>query len=246
MRRRWVKLYTQTLRSAFWEEALEVRLAFIGLLLLAGDSPWEGKIQVAEGVGFTIEQLSKILRIPQQDLERAFDRLKALEMIKIKEGVIEVVNWSEYQSSTSTERVRRWRERKAKEQKSEFDSMPEKEKKEKVNALIDEVVKEMREEGVNIRLVSRTRIKMFNVLYDLAKMEGSLEGGRSLLLKAWKRYIETGKKDRGDWGKWVREKNFSLAYFLSTLQYWIDRAMGVEGYGGVAHVSQSFDDWRKK
>lgn len=71
------------------------------LICLAGDSAYgdQGIIQLAEGVGFTYEQLGKILNTNAEDLEDAIKSLVKDKMITTYgENVIEVLEWSKFQS----------------------------------------------------------------------------------------------------------------------------------------------------
>jgi len=113
MRRTWIKLFCdQTLHgTTFRELGPDERFVWLGFLLLAGDSPIDGKICIDHGVGFTDDQLAAMLKIPADLLTRA--KLKCVEFEKIRiieGGVIEIVNWGHYQSEYSRQKKYRQRE----------------------------------------------------------------------------------------------------------------------------------------
>ena len=121
-RRKWIKLYVdETLRGTTFKELnLEERAIWFGLLLLAGDSPFQetGAIAITEDTGYTSEQLSSLLNADVEVIKRALKRLVEVEKIKIDDnGVITIVNWNKYQSTYTKDyiRVKRWREQKKKQ-----------------------------------------------------------------------------------------------------------------------------------
>jgi hypothetical protein len=110
MRRNWIKLYVdQCLRGSMMEElANEERWSWIGLLLLAGDCPIEGEIGITNEIGYTDEQISKMIDVPIEILRRA--KAKMIEAGKISTGdnnIIRIVNWKKYQSEYGRQRVYR-------------------------------------------------------------------------------------------------------------------------------------------
>ena len=71
MRRNWIKIYPEGfLRRTLFKELLPVeRWVWIGFLCLAGDNAFDGKICVAEDMGYTDEQLAKLLDIDIDNLK---------------------------------------------------------------------------------------------------------------------------------------------------------------------------------
>ena len=66
---------------------------------LAHLSPIRGKVCISNDIGYTKEQLSKILKTPPEIIVRAEGRMKELKMIVVNTSeVIEICNWKHYQS----------------------------------------------------------------------------------------------------------------------------------------------------
>jgi len=58
-----------------------------------------GKVCIANGIGYTAQQLSQILKTPEETLKRAEHNLLKLKMIEIDNNrVITIQNWKKYQS----------------------------------------------------------------------------------------------------------------------------------------------------
>lgn len=102
MRRNWIKLYVdQCLRGTMMDEMKDPgeRFLWFAFLLLAGDSPYEGKIALTEDMGYSDEQLGSMLKCDPQLIKRAKKKMVKYDKIKIlKNNVIQIVNWKKYQS----------------------------------------------------------------------------------------------------------------------------------------------------
>jgi hypothetical protein len=75
------------------------RWVWFGLLLLAGDSPVEGKIAISTDIGFEDHQLAELLHVDLKLFKKA--KSKCLEFDKIRvlpTNVLEITNWKKYQS----------------------------------------------------------------------------------------------------------------------------------------------------
>ncbi len=110
-RRTWIKIFPDKwLRGTLREENPSVRGIWADVLALAGDSAYgdTGLIQLADHMGFTDEQIMAILHIEKEEWLEAKKRLIRTDRIKIlKNNVIKVVNWKNYQSEY--ERQKRYR-----------------------------------------------------------------------------------------------------------------------------------------
>jgi len=75
------------------------RFLWFAFLLLAGDSPYEGKIALTEDMGYNDEQLGSMLKCDPNLIKRAKKKMVKFNKIKIlKNNVILIVNWKKYQS----------------------------------------------------------------------------------------------------------------------------------------------------
>lgn len=110
-RRNWIKIYVdQCLRGTMMKELeYDERWAWIGILLLAGDSPFEGKVAISETIGYTDDQIAGLLEMPVDIYLKA--KAKMIEHDKIAidgNGIIKIVNWRKYQSEYG--RLKKYRE----------------------------------------------------------------------------------------------------------------------------------------
>jgi len=119
---KWIRIWTEeTLEgSTFTEMGITLKkLAFRGiwfsLLTLAGNSPIPGKICFTKDTGFTINQISKKLKVDIKLLKEALKFLASKRISKIKlfdndnEIIIEIINWNKYQ--TEYERQKKYRDK---------------------------------------------------------------------------------------------------------------------------------------
>lgn len=75
------------------------RFLWFAFLLLAGDSPYEGKIALTEDMGYTDEQLGSMLKCDPGLIQRAKKVMVKYDKIKVlKNNIIQIVNWKKYQS----------------------------------------------------------------------------------------------------------------------------------------------------
>ena len=75
------------------------RFVWFGFLLLAGDSPINGKIAITENMGYTDDQLGALLKCDPRIIKSAKIKMIKYEKIAIKDNhVIEILNWGKYQS----------------------------------------------------------------------------------------------------------------------------------------------------
>lgn len=100
-RRSWIKMWVKMLRdNVFMSLKEEVRFVWVGLLLLAGDSAFPGKICLTENVGFIPLQIATLLNTNIELLLTALKALEEAKMIKYnpENHIIVVSNWDKYQS----------------------------------------------------------------------------------------------------------------------------------------------------
>jgi hypothetical protein len=101
MRRKWIKVYVdQCLRGTMTEELEPAeRWVWFGLLLLAGDSPIEGKIAISPNIGFEDHQLAELLHVDLKLFKKAKNKCIEFDKIRIlPNNILEITNWKKYQS----------------------------------------------------------------------------------------------------------------------------------------------------
>lgn len=98
-RKRWIKMWTQEslYGSISRELAPDERWAWVGILLLAGDSVEPGKVCAAPGVPWTDQQIADILQIPLTTWLAAKEKMVLHEKIENRDGILSIVNWDKYQ-----------------------------------------------------------------------------------------------------------------------------------------------------
>jgi len=98
-RKRWIKLWTQESLYGSIPRELDPdeRWAWIGLLLLAGDSIELGKVCAAPGIPWTDKQIADILQIPESTWLAAKEKMLLHEKIENHGGILSIVNWDKYQ-----------------------------------------------------------------------------------------------------------------------------------------------------
>ena len=99
-RRQWIKLWTQEVihGTTLRELAPDERAVWFELLCVAGDSVIPGKVCISEEIGFTDDQLCKLLKVNSKLLQRSLQVLEQVGKIKTNgSGIIEVCNFIKYQ-----------------------------------------------------------------------------------------------------------------------------------------------------
>lgn len=108
-RRNWIKLYVhKILRGTLFTEMRDPaeRFVWFGFLLLAGDSPIEGKIAVTKRRGMDDILLADILEVEVELLQSAKEKMVRHRKIELlPNNVIKIVNWKSYQSDYSKKKA---------------------------------------------------------------------------------------------------------------------------------------------
>ncbi len=112
MRRNWIKIYVdQCLRGTMISElSASERWAWIGLLLMAGDSNEDGKVFLRKDtsgklVGFSEATISELLGLEISEFRSGKKKMIKFNKIMIdKNNVIKIVNWKKYQSEYQRQR----------------------------------------------------------------------------------------------------------------------------------------------
>lgn len=123
----WFRYYSEVPRDRKLERAAAAaevsKLTMIGawsvILCLANDSPIRGKLLVTFQERFTVTDLVTECETDPETMQKIIDALIRYEMLEIdKEGVFTVKNWDkrQFESDSSTERVRKHRENKRKQE----------------------------------------------------------------------------------------------------------------------------------
>ena len=75
------------------------RFLWFAFLLLAGDSPYEGKIALTEEMGYSDEQIGSLLKCDSILVKRAKKIMVKYDKIKVLDNnIIQIINWQKYQS----------------------------------------------------------------------------------------------------------------------------------------------------
>jgi len=131
--RTWIKVYCDKwLEGSLREEPLAIRAVWIDLLTLAGSGKYgdSGHIGLTKNIGLSNADLVKIFNISIPTWSKIRLQLVATNRIKILHGnVIEIVNWSKYQSEYNRQRpYRQEKEPESCNQKLHVEKEKEKEK----------------------------------------------------------------------------------------------------------------------
>ena len=101
-RRGWIKIHVDGwLRGRLKDESPALKGIFVSILALAGDSAYgdDGIIQVDEGMGYTDKQLQNMIGVTRSEWQKAKKSLIETDRISVAvTNVIQVLNWSKYQS----------------------------------------------------------------------------------------------------------------------------------------------------
>lgn len=106
-RRNWIKIYPEGfLRRTLFKELIPAeRWVWIGFLCLAGDSAIDGKICLTEDMGYTDEQIAKLLDTDINLLRMSKKKMIKFEKISVdKNNAIQILNWNIYQSEYRRQR----------------------------------------------------------------------------------------------------------------------------------------------
>jgi hypothetical protein len=101
-RRLWIKLWAQEVLHGTTLKELEPdeRAVWFELLCAAGDSVVPGRVCISEDIGFTEDQLCKLLKVNSKLLQRSLQVLEKVKKIKTNgNNIIEIINFVKYQGS---------------------------------------------------------------------------------------------------------------------------------------------------
>jgi len=98
-RRTWIKMWVKLLRDKeFMKMDTENRWVWVGLLLLAGDSPVPGKIGISEEMGYSLEQIAHLLAVDTKAVQKTISLMGDKSLVIDMNGVITINKWEDYQS----------------------------------------------------------------------------------------------------------------------------------------------------
>ena len=130
----WFRMYSEVLSDCKMDRAaslsglshMEVLGAWTGLLCLASDSPVRGFLLLTESMPLTQPEIAEYVGTDTETMDAALAAFERLGMLSLDaNGVYAICQWAgrQYESDTSTERVRKFRERQA-EQVTETPEAP--------------------------------------------------------------------------------------------------------------------------
>ena len=131
----WFRMYSEVLSDRKVDRAasisglsrMEILGAWTGLLCLASDSPVRGVLLLTETMPLTTAEIAEYVGTDTETLDIALDAFERLGMLALDgDGVYSVCQWSgrQYESDTSTERVRKFRGRKGEQTSATVDVQP--------------------------------------------------------------------------------------------------------------------------
>lgn len=111
----WFRCYTEIKRDRKLRRLPpEHRWVWVVLMALAKESPLEGQLLISEDIPLTIDDIADEAAVEPEDAAQAIERFKEQNMLYEEDGVFVLANWDKRQfvSDTSTDRVRKHRQRK--------------------------------------------------------------------------------------------------------------------------------------
>lgn len=87
-------------------EGNNIVLIWIMLLTVAGRCNAGGKVFVTENIPYTIKVLANELGFKEKTVKNALDTLEEFDMIKMDNGYIHILGWSEHQNMDGMEKIR--------------------------------------------------------------------------------------------------------------------------------------------
>jgi len=113
--RTWLRLYTEITRDRKLRRLDPAcRWVWIAVLCIAKESPVPGKLLISENIPATVEDIADEAAVTVEEVNLAIQKFKEQRMIHEEDGVFVVTNWEkrQYSSDSSTERVRKHRQKK--------------------------------------------------------------------------------------------------------------------------------------
>lgn len=117
----WFRVYTELLDdrkiAKIARETKHSRAEIIGvwvsLLALASQSPERGKLLIADGIRFELDDLADVTGLEPAAIDNILGYFQAFGMVEIVDGFYSIMNWDsrQFDSDSSTERVSSYRKR---------------------------------------------------------------------------------------------------------------------------------------
>jgi predicted phage replisome organizer len=109
---KWIKLYTDMFDNRKIKfirklpEGNDILLMWIMLLISAGKVNDEGYVYIIEDIPYTPESLADEFDLPINTIKLGLETMKKLNMIEDEAKGLRIINWCEYQSIESLEKIR--------------------------------------------------------------------------------------------------------------------------------------------
>lgn len=117
----WFRFYTETINDTKFDVIANrvqiTKMTLLGtwatLLSLASKSPVRGYLLITNKIPYTIDDLASICCISISDMTDMLNEFVEMEMLDFDDGCYKVKNWNkrQFESDSSTERVKEYRER---------------------------------------------------------------------------------------------------------------------------------------
>lgn len=148
------------------------RFVWFGILLLAGDSAYEGKIALTEDMGYSDEQLGAMLKCDAILIKKAKKVMIKYDKIKIlNNNIIQIVNWKKYQSEYQRQKPYRSDNGQKLLRKVTTESYSQKEIREEEDRDLD-IDRDLEEDTKILNLLSNVKNYPFNKEKDLEFIKG--------------------------------------------------------------------------
>ena len=118
----WLRLYTEITRDRkLRRHPASIRWTWITIMCMAKVSPVPGLLLLSESVPVTLEDIADEAALDLSEVKEAVAIFAAQDMLAEESGIYRLINWDErqFESDTSTDRVRRYREQQSKKNETD-------------------------------------------------------------------------------------------------------------------------------
>ncbi len=110
----WFRMYTEIKDDPKLQRLdFSARWLWVVVLCIAAGSPARGRLLIAAGVPYTLSEIAREADLPEPDAREYLEQMASMRMVGWNGDTLCVLNWDkrQFQSDTSTDRVKRHRRR---------------------------------------------------------------------------------------------------------------------------------------